>query len=96
MCARLAGAEAEPERRTYWQRADRGMFERSAAHADGASPRLSDTFEVISLDLARRLHDAGLAWSPENGDRFWLPERMFERERCRDCDQRQSQLVGSG
>jgi len=34
---------------------------------------------VISLDLARRLHDAGLAWSPENGDRFWLPERELDQ-----------------
>jgi hypothetical protein len=37
-----------------------------------------DTFVVISLDLARRLHDAGLAWSPANGDRFWLPERDLD------------------
>ncbi len=29
---------------------------------------------MISRDLARRLHDAGLAWTPGNGDRFWLPE----------------------
>jgi hypothetical protein len=34
---------------------------------------------VISLDLARRLHDAGLAWSPKNGDRFWLPERELDQ-----------------
>lgn len=34
---------------------------------------------MISLDLARRLHDAGLAWSPENGDRFWLPERELDQ-----------------
>ncbi len=34
---------------------------------------------MISLDLARRLHDAGLAWSPENGDRFWLPERDLDQ-----------------
>ena len=39
---------------------------------------LSDTVEVISLDLARRLHDAGLAWSPANGDWFWLPERDLD------------------
>ena len=39
---------------------------------------LSDTGEVISRDLARRLHDAGLAWSPSNGDRFWLPERDLD------------------
>jgi hypothetical protein len=33
---------------------------------------------VTSPDLARRLHDAGLAWSPRNGDRFWLPERDLD------------------
>lgn len=39
----------------------------------------SDTVEVISFDLARRLHDAGLAWSPGNGDRFWLPDRELDQ-----------------
>ncbi len=34
---------------------------------------------MISLDLARRLHAAGLAWSPASGDRFWLPERDLDR-----------------
>lgn len=34
---------------------------------------------MISLDLALRLHDAGLAWSPGNGDRFWLPERDLDQ-----------------
>jgi hypothetical protein len=34
---------------------------------------------VISFDLARRLHDAGLAWSPSNGDRFWLPDRELDQ-----------------
>ena len=33
---------------------------------------------MISLDLARRLHDAGLAWSPGNGHRFWLPEHDLD------------------
>ena len=28
---------------------------------------------MISFDLARRLHEAGLAWTPTNGDWFWLP-----------------------
>jgi len=40
---------------------------------------VSDTGEVISLDLAQRLHDAGLAWSPRNGDRFWLPDRELDQ-----------------
>ncbi len=34
---------------------------------------------MISPDLARRLHVAGLAWSPGNGDRFWLPERELDQ-----------------
>lgn len=33
---------------------------------------------MISPDLARRLHDAGLVWRPANGDRFWLPERDLD------------------
>ena len=38
----------------------------------GPAP-LSNTVGVISFDLARRLHEAGLAWAPRNGDWFWLP-----------------------
>ena len=34
---------------------------------------------MISFDLARRLHHAGLAWSPGNGDRFWLPDRELDQ-----------------
>ena len=33
---------------------------------------------MISFDLARRLHDAGLAWSPAAGDAFWMPERELD------------------
>lgn len=33
---------------------------------------------MTSPDLALRLHDAGLAWSPANGDRFWLPDRDLD------------------
>lgn len=33
---------------------------------------------MISLDLARRLHDAGLAWSPRNADQFWVPDRDLD------------------
>lgn len=55
------------------------MTSRSGRSTENASPRLSDTFEVISPDLARRLHDAGLAWSPGNGDRFWLPDRDLDQ-----------------
>jgi hypothetical protein len=33
---------------------------------------------VIPLDLARRLHDAGLAWKPAPGDRFAIPDRDLD------------------
>ncbi|UFN46240.1 pilus assembly protein CpaE [Nocardioides okcheonensis] len=33
---------------------------------------------MTSPDLALRLHDAGLVWSPANGDRFWLPDRDLD------------------
>jgi hypothetical protein len=33
---------------------------------------------VISVDLARRLRDAGLEWLPGEGDRFMIPDRDLE------------------
>lgn len=33
---------------------------------------------MISLDLALGLHDAGVTWSPGNGDRFWVPDRELD------------------
>jgi hypothetical protein len=33
---------------------------------------------VISIDLARELRDAGLEWSPADGDRFFIPDRDLE------------------
>ena len=33
---------------------------------------------MISLDLARRLQDAGLPWTPGNGDRFVVPDRDLD------------------
>jgi hypothetical protein len=33
---------------------------------------------MISLDLARRLHEAGLEWTPAEGDRFVLPDRDLD------------------
>lgn len=33
---------------------------------------------MTSPDLALRLHDAGLVWTPTNGDRFWLPDRDLD------------------
>ncbi len=33
---------------------------------------------MIALDLARRLHDAGVVWTPRNGDQFWVPDRELD------------------
>ncbi|MDQ7910518.1 pilus assembly protein CpaE [Phytohabitans sp. ZYX-F-186] len=33
---------------------------------------------MISLDLATRLRDAGLAWKPATGDRFAIPDRDLD------------------
>lgn len=33
---------------------------------------------MISIDLARRLHDAGLDWTPSAGDRFIIPNRDLD------------------
>jgi hypothetical protein len=33
---------------------------------------------VLSVDLARRLHRAGLRWTPARGDRFMLPDRGMD------------------
>jgi hypothetical protein len=43
--------------------------------AEGSSATLDD---VITLDLAERLRDAGLAWRPASGDRFAIPERDLD------------------
>ena len=32
---------------------------------------------IASVDLARRLRDAGLEWQPQEGDRFHIPDRDF-------------------
>jgi hypothetical protein len=37
------------------------------------------TGEVIAFDLARRLHDLGVPWSPRNGDQFWVPDRDLDQ-----------------
>ncbi len=36
------------------------------------------TGEVISLDLAQRLEDAGVAWIPAQGDRFMVRDRDLD------------------
>ena len=33
---------------------------------------------MISLDLARRLKEAGLPWTPRDGDRFFIPDRDLD------------------
>ena len=33
---------------------------------------------MISLDLARRLRNAGLRWTPSDGDRFIVPDRNMD------------------
>jgi hypothetical protein len=33
---------------------------------------------MISLDLARRLGDAGIPWVPRDGDRFMVPDRDLD------------------
>ena len=33
---------------------------------------------MISIDLARKLRDAGLEWLPAEGDRFMIPDRDLE------------------
>ncbi len=33
---------------------------------------------MIASELARALHDAGLPWEPEEGDRFVLPDRDMD------------------
>ncbi len=38
------------------------------------------TGRVLSVDLALRLRDAGLRWTPASGDRFVLPNRGMDSE----------------
>ena len=35
---------------------------------------------VISVDLGRRLADAGVQWSPAPGDRFVIPDRDLDEQ----------------
>ena len=35
------------------------------------------TTPIASIELARRLRDAGLEWHPKEGDRFHIPDRDF-------------------
>lgn len=54
-----------------------GHLAGAVAHSSG---RPQVVVSVISLTTARRLRDAGLEWSPREGDRFVIPDRgMDER-----------------
>ena len=44
------------------------------ARADSAA----DNPHMISIDLALRLHGAGLHWHPHDGDRFFIPDRDLD------------------
>ena len=33
---------------------------------------------MVTLDLARRLEDAGVRWVPGDGDRFMVPDRDLD------------------
>ncbi len=35
---------------------------------------------MITIELARRLRDAGLHWEPSDGDRFFIPDRDLDEE----------------
>jgi hypothetical protein len=35
---------------------------------------------MLRLDLARRLRDGGLTWTPQRGDRFVVPDRDMDDE----------------
>lgn len=35
---------------------------------------------MISIELARELAAAGLTWQPDNGDRFFIPDRDLDEE----------------
>lgn len=37
-----------------------------------------DAAPVISVELAKRLRDAGVAWEPRAGDRFVIPDRDMD------------------
>ena len=47
---------------------------------DNAAGCWAHTGPVLSLDLARRLQDAGLKWSPESGDRFVVADRGMDTD----------------
>ncbi len=44
------------------------------------TPPACRQWDVLPVDLARRLHDAGLRWTPAPGDRFVLPDRGMDED----------------
>ena len=50
---------------------------RSRCWRSGSAPG-SRRHRMISIDLARRLRDAGLEWHPADGDRFYIPDRDLD------------------
>ena len=48
---------------------------RPAGGAGGAGGTLRD---VLSVDLAKQLRDAGVVWTPASGDRFVVPDRGMD------------------
>ena len=55
---------------------DRNSPDRALGHA----MQSRDTRRVLPVSLARRLHDAGLRWTPGRGDRFVLTDREMDDE----------------
>ena len=56
-----------------------GLRTGAAAGSGGAGRSLAAGGpRMISIDLARRLRDAGLEWHPADGDRFYIPDRDLD------------------
>ena len=49
-----------------------------APDSDSITASRSHDEPLISVDLARRLRDAGLRWRPADGDRFMIPDRNLD------------------
>ena len=56
-----------PHRRILTERTDKAVCSRAGHNGD-----------MITLELARRLREAGLAWDPRAGDRFVVPDREMD------------------
>ena len=65
------GRDARPAHRLDGRRGARDL---------AAVPRGGQTRAVLSVELALQLREAGLAWSPGQGDRFVLPGRGMDEQ----------------